>query len=96
MKQVEDFIYLDSNVSSDGKCKKEIIKQIWQVEVIFNKKRSIFTYKNIEHQKEFAKNVYLEHHDTWIRAMDYSNRRNEKNRGIRNVVLQEDGKNIID
>jgi len=38
-----DFIYLGSTISSDGRCKKEIIKRICQAKVAFNKKRSVFT-----------------------------------------------------
>ena len=44
IEQVEDFIYLGSTISSDGRCKKEIIKRICQVKVEFNKKRNIFTH----------------------------------------------------
>jgi hypothetical protein len=40
--QVEDFIYLCSTISSDGRCKKEIIKRICQAKVAFNKKINIF------------------------------------------------------
>jgi len=45
IEQIEDFTYLGSIVSSDGKCRKEIIKRICQAKVAFNKKRSILLRK---------------------------------------------------
>jgi len=49
VEQVEDFIYLGSTISSDGTCKKKIIRRIWQAKVAFNKKRSLFqSSRNIE------------------------------------------------
>lgn len=48
IEQVEDFMYLGSTISSDGRCKKEIIKRICQAKVAFNKKRNIFTSKSID------------------------------------------------
>lgn len=45
--QVEEFIYLGSIVSKDGKSKKEIMKRISQAKISFNQKRRLFTSKNI-------------------------------------------------
>jgi hypothetical protein len=48
IEQVKDFIYLGRTISSDGRCKKEIIKRISRVKVAFNKKRNIFISKSID------------------------------------------------
>lgn len=48
MEQVDDLIYLVSTINSDGRCKKEILIHICQAKVAFNKKRSLFTSKNID------------------------------------------------
>jgi hypothetical protein len=47
MKQVNDFIYLSSTISLDGKCKKEIIKWICQAKLHLIRKEE-FTSKNID------------------------------------------------
>ncbi|KAL4084163.1 hypothetical protein QTP88_027996 [Uroleucon formosanum] len=47
IKQVEEFAYLGSIVSKDDRSKKEIVKRICQAKIPFNKKRGLFTSKNI-------------------------------------------------
>ncbi|VVC34843.1 Endonuclease/exonuclease/phosphatase,Reverse transcriptase domain [Cinara cedri] len=47
IKQVEEFAYLGSIISKDGRSKKEIVKRICQAKIAFNKKRGLFTSKNI-------------------------------------------------
>jgi len=45
IEQVGDFRCLGSIVSSDGRCKKEIVKRICQAKVVFNKKISFLPRK---------------------------------------------------
>jgi len=47
IKQVEEFSYLGSIVSKDGRSKKEIVTRICQAKIAFNKKRGLFTSKSI-------------------------------------------------
>ena len=76
IEQVEDFTYLGSIISSDGKCKKEIIKRICQAKVAFNKKRSLFTSKNIDLRirkkllKTYIWSIMLYGCETWIIAKE--------------------------
>ncbi|XP_025417940.1 uncharacterized protein LOC112688792 [Sipha flava] len=46
IKQVEEFAYLGSIISKDGRSKKEIVKRICQAKLAFNKKRGLFTSKS--------------------------------------------------
>jgi hypothetical protein len=47
IKQVEEFAYLGSIISKDGRSAKEIVKRICQAKIAFNKKRGLFTSKSI-------------------------------------------------
>ncbi|VVC30385.1 Endonuclease/exonuclease/phosphatase,Reverse transcriptase domain [Cinara cedri] len=47
IKKVEEFAYLGSIISKDGRSKKEIVKRICQAKIAFNKKSGLFTSKSI-------------------------------------------------
>lgn len=59
IQQVEEFSYLGSIISKDGKCKKEIIKRICQVKTAFNKKKWAFYFKKYQHThlEESSENI---------------------------------------
>lgn len=52
IKQVEEFAYLGSIVSKDSRSKKEIVKQICQAKIAFNKKEDFLLQKILAYAPE--------------------------------------------
>jgi hypothetical protein len=76
IEQVEDFIYLGSTISSDGRCKKKIIKIICIAKVVFNKKKNICISKSIDLnirknlRKTYIWSIMLYGCETWTIARE--------------------------
>jgi len=47
IEQVDEFTYLGSTISKDGRNRSEIIKRICQAKIAFNKKKTIFTSRSM-------------------------------------------------
>lgn len=67
--QVDEFEYLGSTISNDGRNEKEIIKCICQAKIPFNSKITLLTLKNISlnNRKNLLK-IYIYMENTPIRV----------------------------
>ena len=76
IEQVDEFTYLGSAISNDGKNKSEIVKRICQAKIAFNNKKTIFTSKNISLKtrknllKTYVWSIALYGCETWTITME--------------------------
>jgi hypothetical protein len=80
IEQVDEFTYLGSTISKDGRNRSEIIKRICQAKIAFNKKKTIFTSRSISLKirknllKTYVWSIALYGCETWTITMEEKRR----------------------
>ncbi|XP_038071377.1 uncharacterized protein LOC119740219 [Patiria miniata] len=94
LEQVDSFIYLGQMITEDGRCQDEIKRRIAIGKSVFNKRKHIFTSRNITAKTNQM--LHLVNSTIWSRNMDIDERFNQPTRSIRNVDIQKNAEHPLD
>jgi hypothetical protein len=96
VENVEEFNYLDSMITNDARCTREIKTRIAMAKAAFFKKKTLHQQTILSAKEETSEVLHLEHSLVWCGNLDSSETRSEIPRKFLNVVLEKDGEDKLD